>query len=217
MHSVRVNLPLSGRGPSFGYAFAKRAFDIAAAGSCLLVTSPICLVVTIAILCDDGGPVLHKGWRVGRHGRHFRILKFRTMVVAADRNGPPITVADDPRVTRVGRFLRRNKLDELPQLLNVLLGDMSFVGPRPEDPMYVRQYSDEQRRVLAARPGITSVASLRYRNEEQLLKGPSVESQYRAILADKLRLDLEYFDHCSFWSDLRLILATLTRLSSMQQ
>ncbi len=212
-----MNQAVRRRVPSPGYAFAKRAFDIAAAAFWLVLTSPICLAVTVAILFDDGGPVLYRGLRVGRHGRNFRILKFRSMVTSSDRTGRRVTIADDPRVTRVGRFLRRSKLDEIPQLVNVLAGDMSFVGPRPEDPVYVREYSDQQRRVLDARPGITSVASLRYRNEEQLLKGPSVESQYQAILADKLRLDLEYLDRCSFWSDFRLILATVTRLPSARK
>ena len=191
------------------YLIAKRVFDIVASALGLILTSPITSLVALAILVSDGPPVIYRGLRVGRRGRHFRIFKFRTMVRSAQRIGPGITYAEDPRVTPVGRILRRTKLDELPQLANVLVGDMSFVGPRPEDPRYVRDYTLEQRRVLDVRPGLTSVATLRYRKEEQLLKGPNPDSQYAAILSEKLSLDLEYIDHGSFWNDMKLILATL--------
>jgi lipopolysaccharide/colanic/teichoic acid biosynthesis glycosyltransferase len=193
------------------YRFAKRAFDIIAATLGLILTSPITFPLALAVLLGDGRPVLYRGLRVGRNGRHFRILKFRTMVNSAHQIGPAITYAHDPRVTAIGRFLRRTKLDELPQLANVIVGDMSFVGPRPEDPRYVRDYTREQRRILEVRPGITSVATLRYRSEEHLLKGPNPDSQYVAILSEKLALDLEYIDHRTFWSDMKLILATVVR------
>jgi lipopolysaccharide/colanic/teichoic acid biosynthesis glycosyltransferase len=209
---VPSNQAIGDRSPARGYTFAKRAFDITAAAICLVLALPISAAVTVAVLLDDGAPVLYRGLRVGRHGRLFRILKFRTMVKSADRIGRHITVADDPRVTRVGHLLRSTKLDEIPQLVNVFVGSMSLVGPRPEDPMYVRDYTAEQRRVLDVRPGITSVASLYYRNEEALLTASNIDGQYEAILADKIRLDLKYLDQCTFWSDLRLILATVMRL-----
>ncbi len=188
----------------------KRSFDVLVTIIGLALTLPVFLAVSIAILVDSGWPVFYRGWRVGRAGRIFRIYKFRTMVVAADGLGGAITTAGDARITRVGRFLRRTKLDEVPQLLNVLVGDMSLVGPRPEHPNYVRLYDDEQRRVLAVRPGITGVASVRYRNEEALLGGDDPEALYRTvIMPDKLRLELDYLRSRDFWTDLGLVLATI--------
>src|SRR5262249_55808508 len=155
---------------------------------------------------ETGRPVLYRGWRVGRDGDFFRIYKFRSMVVRADRSGGVITTAGDSRVTRVGRILRRTKLDELPQLLNVLRGQMGVVGPRPEHPNYVRLYTPEQRRVLEVRPGITGAASVRYRNEEQMLCGEDPEALYRTVvMPEKLRLELESLDRRSLWTDLGLI------------
>jgi lipopolysaccharide/colanic/teichoic acid biosynthesis glycosyltransferase len=192
----------------------KRIFDVAVAAAGLLLTLPLFLVLALAIVLESGRPVLYRGRRVGRDGRPFRICKFRSMVVAADRVGGAITTAGDSRVTRVGRFLRRTKLDELPQLLNVLSGDMSLVGPRPEHPDYVRLYSPDQRRVLTVRPGITGAASVRYRNEEQLLRGEDPEALYRSvIMPEKLRLELDYLDHRSFRADLGLMLATLASVT----
>ncbi|HYW26974.1 MAG TPA: sugar transferase [Terriglobales bacterium] len=194
-------------------SIAKRAFDVAAAAAALLLTLPITLAVALAILLESGGPVLYRGWRVGRYGQIFRICKFRSMFTGADRAGGVITAAGDTRVTRVGRVLRRTKLDELPQFLNVLGGDMSLVGPRPEHPNYVRLYTPEQRRVLCVRPGITGAASVTYRNEEELLGGEDPEALYRTvIMPDKLRLELEYLDRRSFWTDLKIIAATLGAL-----
>lgn len=196
--------------PSLPDRSIKRTFDVLVAIASLALTLPVFLGVSIAILCDSGWPVFYRGWRVGRAGRIFRIYKFRTMVVAADRLGGALTTAGDSRVTRVGRLLRRTKLDELPQLLNVLGGDMSVVGPRPEHPNYVRLYDEEQRRVLTVRPGITGVASVRYRNEEALLRGSDPEALYRTvIMPDKLRLELDYLGCRDFWTDLGLVLATL--------
>jgi lipopolysaccharide/colanic/teichoic acid biosynthesis glycosyltransferase len=188
---------------------AKRAFDVVAALTGLIVLSPLSLVIAIAILIESGAPILYRGQRVGQGEREFRILKFRTMIRDADTKGGGITVAGDPRITPVGRWLRRTKLDEVPQLWNVLVGEMSFVGPRPEDPRFVSGYQPAQRRLLEVKPGITSPASIKYRNEEQLLVGPNSDAAYREILADKLRIDLEYVDHRSFWSDLGLIFRTL--------
>ncbi|RME57814.1 MAG: sugar transferase, partial [Caldilineae bacterium] len=144
------------------------------------------------------------------------LFKFRTMYVDADRIGPGVTRENDPRITPVGRLLRRTKLDELPQLFNVLKGDMSLVGPRPEDPRYVTHYTEEQRRVLTVRPGITSLASIRYRNEEQLLVGENWEEIYiRQIMPDKLFVDLRYLEHWSFSLDLRILFYTFFVLPSL--
>jgi lipopolysaccharide/colanic/teichoic acid biosynthesis glycosyltransferase len=191
----------------------QRVFDVVIASLALVLTLPLALVVALAIVLESGRPVLYRGWRVGQDGEFFRIYKFRSMMVRADRSGAVITTAGDSRVTRVGRILRRTKLDELPQLLNVLRGQMGVVGPRPEHPNYVRLYTQEERRVLGVRPGITGAASVRYRNEEQLLCGDDPESLYRTVVMPaKLRLELEYMERRSLWSDMGLILATVTAL-----
>lgn len=188
----------------------RRALDIAASAVGLLVLSPLFAVIAAAIVLENGRPVFYRGRRVGRAGRPFYLLKFRTMVPDADRLGPAITAKGDPRVTRVGRWLRRTKLDELPQLLNVLRGEMSLVGPRPEDPKYVALYDADQRRVLSVRPGLTSPASLAFRDEEQRLAGEDWEQVYREqILPAKLAIDLEYLSRRTVASDLRLVLRTL--------
>ena len=185
----------------------KRLFDILVSLAVLVVASPVILLTAILIKATSRGAVLHRSERVGRGGRLFTLYKFRTMRVAA---GPRVTSAGDPRITPVGRVLRRSKLDELPQLYNVLKGDMSLVGPRPEDPHYVAMYSDEQRRVLDVRPGLTSVASIKYRNEEALLVGPDREKIYvDTIMPDKLSAELEYLKVQSFWSDLRVLMSTV--------
>jgi lipopolysaccharide/colanic/teichoic acid biosynthesis glycosyltransferase len=156
------------------------------------------------------GPVFYRGVRVGKDGKLFHLFKFRTMVADADRLGPGITVVGDPRITPIGAWLRRYKLDELAQLINVLNGDMSLVGPRPEDSRYVASYTNEQRQVLSVRPGITSAASLVYRNEEQMLAGPDWEKAYRTeVLPAKLAIDLAYLSQRTFFSDLLLILRSI--------
>uniref|UniRef100_A0A7C1JWM5 Sugar transferase n=1 Tax=Caldilinea aerophila TaxID=133453 RepID=A0A7C1JWM5_9CHLR len=188
----------------------QRLFDVIAASAGLLLLSPLFLVVALWVKLDSPGPVFYRALRVGRGGTLFRLFKFRTMVVDADRSGPGITVSDDVRVTKAGRWLRRTKIDELPQLINVLLGDMSLVGPRPEDPRYVTLYTPEQRQILSYRPGITSAASLAFRNEETLLVGSDWETVYREkIMPAKLSIDLAYMAQRSFYSDLRLVLRTI--------
>lgn len=187
-----------------------RALDVSAALAGLMILSPLFAVIAVAIKLEDGGPVFYRAIRVGRYGVSFQLFKFRTMRPHADRQGPGITTRGDPRVTRVGRWLRRTKLDELPQLINVLRGEMALVGPRPEDPRYVARYSYEQRRVLDARPGITSAASLAYRHEEQLLAGANWEQRYiEEVMPAKLRIDLDYLGRRSLGSDLGLILKTI--------
>ncbi|MBM4461200.1 MAG: sugar transferase [Chloroflexi bacterium] len=176
----------------------------------LLVVSPLFLLVAPIIKLDSPGPVFYRAERIGKDGVPFHLYKFRSMVADADRRGPGITAEGDRRVTRVGAFLRRTKLDELPQLINVLKGEMSLVGPRPEDPRYVARYTPEQRQVLAVRPGITSAASLAYRHEEQLLSGEDWETIYRTkVLPDKLATDLAYLEQRTLGSDLKLILRTI--------
>ncbi|MEW5956397.1 MAG: sugar transferase, partial [Chloroflexota bacterium] len=170
-----------------------RGFDIIAAGLGLIMLAPLFVIIALAIKLTSPGPVFYLAQRVGRYGRPFKLYKFRSMVVGADRQGPGITVNRDSRITPVGRFLRNFKLDELPQLLNVLWGEMSLVGPRPEDPRYVAWYTREQRQVLNVRPGLTSPASVYYREEETLLNGDNWETIYRKqILPRKLAAELAY-------------------------
>ena len=187
-----------------------RGLDVVTSGIGLLLLAPIFLVIGLVIKLTSDGPVFYRANRVGQGGRLFRLYKFRTMYLKADRIGPGITVRDDPRITPVGRFLRHTKLDEFPQLINVLRGEMSLVGPRPEDPRYVALYTSAQRQVLAVRPGITSPASLYYREEETLLSGDDWEVVYRErILPHKLAVDLAYLQQRTVWTDLALILRTI--------
>jgi len=186
----------------------KRTFDLIVAALTLTCSLPVLLVSAVAIKLDSRGPVFYRPPRVGRDGRLFRIWKLRTMLAKAP-DGPPVTAADDPRITRVGRFLRRTKLDEIPQVLNVLRGEMSLVGPRPEDPVYVAGYTPEQRRVLSVRPGMTSPASLAFSDEERLLATGRRDAAYATtILPVKLDLDLVYLQRRSFLYDLTILART---------
>ncbi|MEX0599326.1 MAG: sugar transferase [Rhodothermales bacterium] len=188
---------------------SKRLFDVAAASVGLALLSPLFALIACGIKLHDGGPVFYRGIRIGRHGAPFKIIKFRTMVADADRSGPRITTSADPRVTALGHLLRQFKVDELPQLVNVIRGEMSLVGPRPEDPRYVAEYSPDERRILDVRPGMTSAASLEFRDEACLLSGPDWERTYRAeILPRKLQTDLHYAAHRTLRSDVALIART---------
>jgi lipopolysaccharide/colanic/teichoic acid biosynthesis glycosyltransferase len=193
----------------------KRAVDICASLVALIALSPLFLVLAILIKLTSRGPVFYRQNRVGRDARIFRILKFRSMVVDADRQGLGITAAEDERVTPFGKFLRELKLDETPQFWNVLKGDMSLVGPRPELPSYVAHYTPEQLRVLSVKPGITDIASIRYRHEEKLLKrSADPDELYRhLILPKKLALNLQYIHCMSLALDLKLILETLRSIA----
>jgi len=192
---------------------AKRALDLPISGLGFVLLSPLLLLLALWVKLDSAGPVLYQGQRVGQDGRPFLIYKFRTMVEGAERRGPAVTYRDDPRITRVGRFLRRTKLDELPQLLNVVKGEMSLVGPRPEDPSYVALYTPEQRQVLSVKPGITGPTQLEYRDEASMLHGESVDEEYVSrIMPGKLKLDLEYVRTCSLMLDLRILWRTVTTL-----
>jgi len=172
---------------------------------------PVLLLIALAIKIDDPGPVFYRQVRVGRNGKEFRIYKFRTMVVDADKKGLQITVGRDNRITRMGAFLRRTKLDELAQLLNVFTGEMSFVGPRPEVPKYVNLYTPYQRQVLLVQPGITDYASIAYRNENDLLEGAEdPEKMYiETIMPDKIELNMKYLHEISPLADIRLIFSTI--------
>lgn len=192
----------------------KRTFDIIASAGGLIVLSPLLLILALMIKREDGGPILYRGIRVGRYGRLFKALKFRSMVVNADKIGGPSTSDDDPRLTKIGKILRDYKLDELPQLFNVLRGEMSFVGPRPEVPSEVETYTEEEKRILSVRPGITDWASLTYHNEGEILKGsPDPHKTYlEKIRPGKIKLALKYVDNNSFTTDLKIIFQTLLTL-----
>ena len=188
----------------------KRLFDIVASGLGLLCLSPLLLIVAIWIKLDSPGPVFFRQVRVGRYNKDFRIFKFRSMRVGSDK-GSQITVGGhDSRITRSGYFIRKTKIDELPQLINVFIGDMSLVGPRPEVRHYVDMWTPEQLHVLDVRPGITDPASIRYRNENELLeKAEDPEKYYvEVIMQDKIKLYLEYVKKHSFLYDLKLIFQT---------
>lgn len=189
----------------------KRAMDIVISGGALAVLWPVLLLIAVAIKIDDPGPVFYRQVRVGKDGREFRIFKFRTMVVDADKKGLQITVGRDNRITRMGRLLRKTKLDELAQLINVFVGEMSFVGPRPEVPKYVNLYTPYQRQVLLVRPGITDYASIAYRNENDMLEGAEdPEKMYiDVIMPDKIELNMKYLHEISPLADIRLIFSTI--------
>jgi lipopolysaccharide/colanic/teichoic acid biosynthesis glycosyltransferase len=192
---------------------AKRAFDLLVSSLALLLLSPLLLLLALWVKLDSPGPVLYRGQRVGKDGQPFLMNKFRTMVEGAERRGPAVTYRDDPRVTRAGRFLRQTKLDELPQLLNVVKGEMSLVGPRPEDPSYVALYTQEQRQVLSVKPGITGPTQLEYRDEASMLRGESVDEEYvTRLMPEKLKSDLEYVRTRSLLLDLTILWRTATTL-----
>ena len=189
----------------------KRCFDIFASVLGLLFLLPFLLALAVVIKLDSRGPVFYRGLRGGRFGKPFRIFKFRTMVHNAEKIGGPSSAADDPRITRTGSFLRRYKLDELPQLINVAKGEMSFVGPRPEVFQEVQLYTEKEKRLLEVRPGITDWASIQFRNEGEILRGYADPHQaYREkIRPEKVRLGLEYVNSHSFATDCKIIVQTL--------
>lgn len=188
----------------------KRTFDIVASGLGLLALAPLFAVVALWIKCDSKGSVFYRQVRVGRGNRDFRLFKFRSMRPDSDRLGLITVGGRDPRVTRSGYYIRKYKLDELPQLINVFKGDMSLVGPRPEVRKYVDMYTPEQMRVLDVRPGITSLASIRYRNENDILAASDNPDRtyVEKVMPDKLAIDLEYVPKANLWTDIRLIFAT---------
>ena len=190
---------------------AKRALDILSSLFGLIAVSPILIAITLLIKREDRGPIFYRGVRVGRFGKTFRIFKFRTMVLNAEKMGGPSTADDDPRITKVGKFIRKFKLDELPQLLNVLKGEMSIVGPRPEVQMYVDMFTEEEKAILSVRPGITDWASIWNPDEGAILAGsPDPEKTYmEKIRPEKIRLQMKYVRERSFWNDLKIIAQTI--------
>ena len=198
-----------------GNAKLKRLLDIVCALGGLLVVAPLLAVVALAVLLDDGRPVLFRQERVGRNGTRFDILKFRSMRVQPHGAGPLLTAAGDSRLTRVGRVIRRWKLDELPQLLNVLRGEMTLVGPRPEVPRYVAHYSDAQRAVLALMPGITDPASLAFLDEERQLAAARDPERFYLdhAMPTKIALNLDYARTATCWSDLGVVIRTVVAIA----
>ncbi len=199
---------------SFYNRFGKRIIDFILSFMGILFLLPVFLVIGLLIKFSDRGDIFYKQKRVGMNFVPFNLIKFRTMVANADRLGPPVTRGDDARITRVGKFLRKTKLDELPQLINVLKGDMSLVGPRPEVEKYVNIYRDDFKEILKIRPGITDFASIKFRNEEEILKNyeNTEEGYIREVLPEKIAIYKEYLKLQSFKTDMGLILKTLWRI-----
>ena len=197
----------------------KRVLDTLGASAGLVLTSPFLLVCAVAVRLDSRGPIFYRQLRVGQYGRTFQIFKFRTMIDSADNQGPKFTASGDARITRVGKLLRRTKLDEIPQLLNVLRGEMSLVGPRPEVPEYTEQYAAQEQGVLEVRPGITGPASLAYIDEEHLLASAADQENFyvHTIMRRKLQFDLDYCRNVCLLEDVRLILRTAGNLVGLQR
>jgi len=193
----------------------KRVFDVAAAALGLALLSPALAIVAVLIKREDGGPVLHPASRVGKGGKLFQLWKFRTMVPRADQLGGPLTVWGDPRITRIGATLRRYKLDELPQLVNVICGEMSLVGPRPEAPELVMTYTSQQREVLCLTPGITDPASIEYANENEILASVADPEAFYVsqVMPEKIRINLLYSRRANLFTDVGVILRTLGRIA----
>jgi len=192
-----------------------RIFDVFASILGLIVLSPLFLIIAICIKLDSRGPVYYKQSRVGKNNKDFMLYKFRSMGMGSDRKGLLITVGnDDARITKMGSFLRQYKIDELPQLINVLLGDMSLVGPRPEVRRYVDMYSQNQMEVLRVRPGITDVASIEFSDENELLKKQSNPEAFyiNEVMPKKLELNLQYLENRTLLSDIKVILDTIFKI-----
>ncbi len=188
----------------------KRLFDVSMSIALLVVLSPVFLIVSLFIKADSKGPVFYRQERVTQYGKMFKIFKFRTMVVNADKTGSLVTINNDSRVTKIGKKLRKSRLDEIPQLLNILTGDMTFVGTRPEVPKYVAYYTDEMKATLLLPAGVTSKASIEYKDEEKILKEAEItdEVYVERILGEKMRINTESIRSFSFFSDMVLLLRT---------
>jgi len=188
----------------------KRLFDILVSLLALILFSPMFFVCAIAIKATSRGPIFYRGKRVGKGGDIFLMHKFRSMVINADKLGTDLAPRGDPRVTKFGRFLRRTKIDELPQFIDVLIGKMSIVGPRPESPMYAKYYNDRQKKVLDVKPGIVGLTQIKFRNEELILKDkPNPDEYYiKVLMPEKLEMDLNYIKNQSFFGDIWIVLKT---------
>ena len=203
MNTSRRAEPVSSSAP----LLVKRALDLGFTLVASLVLLPFALVAGLLVRVTSPGPILHRATRIGRRGIPFALFKFRTMVAEAPRLGPGLTHRDDPRITAVGRILRKTKFDEFPQVINVLKGDMSIIGPRPEAPQYAEAYPKDFKSILQMRPGLTSLAQVAHRNEEQMLPAEDTEDFYLSvILPRKLSMDMYYADHWSLGLDLRVFL-----------
>lgn len=191
--------------------WSKRLFDVFWASLGLIMLLPLFVVVAVLIKLEDGGPVFFRQERIGLKGKKFKIWKFRTMIVDAEKRGTKITVNNDPRITKIGRFLRKYKIDELPQLINVVKGEMSLVGPRPEVEKFVKLYSEEQKKVLDFVPGITDPASLAFRNENELLSIEKDPEKFyiEEIMPVKIKMNLEYLKKANLWTDFIVIIKTI--------
>lgn len=198
--------------------FIKRVFDIVVSLILLIVFSPLFLIISLLIKVDSKGPVFYRQSRITRYGKEFRIFKFRTMIVGADKKGSLVTLKDDDRITRVGNKIRKIRLDELPQLLNVFIGDMSFVGTRPEVKKYVDCYSDEMRATLLMPAGITSDASIMYKDEDKVIEkylknGEKVDDIYvKRILPEKMKYNLDYIKKFNVFRDLKICINTVVKV-----
>lgn len=192
------------------YFFVKRLLDIFISSLVLLILSPILILISLGILFSSGIPIFYLQERVGRDWKKFSIIKFRTMVDDADQIGPGVSSEDDKRITSIGNFLRKYKLDELPQFFNVLYGEMSLIGPRPELPKYVEFYKDDYSKILTLKPGITDYASINFRNEAALLNGKAESESYylTKILPDKIYLYKKYLQEVSLITDLKILFST---------
>ena len=197
------------------YLFFKRLFDIIASLILLVLLSPVFLVISIMIKVDSKGPIFYRQERVTRYGRTFRIIKFRTMIVDADKKGSLVTKNNDDRITRVGNKIRNSRLDEIPQLINILVGDMSFVGTRPEVLKYVSKYNNEMMATLLLRAGVTSKASIEFRDESKILdqyvnKKNNIDKVYvEKVLPEKMKYNLEYTKKCNIFLDIKLCIKTI--------
>jgi lipopolysaccharide/colanic/teichoic acid biosynthesis glycosyltransferase len=196
--------------------FGKRFFDFCSSLIGLIILSPVMLMTAIFIKLNDNGPVFFAQERMGKGFEKFKLLKFRTMIVNADKKGEAITKGEDPRITGIGKFLRHYKLDELPQLINVLKGEMSMVGPRPEVEKYVAVFKDQYQQILTIKPGITDYATLQFRNEEEILNEyeDTHEGYMKGVLPAKIELYLKYLNEMNFVTDLKIIFKTLWRIVS---
>jgi lipopolysaccharide/colanic/teichoic acid biosynthesis glycosyltransferase len=191
----------------------KRTFDLFLSIIGLLATAPLLAAIAIGIKLSSPGPVFYRGVRTGRGGKQFRIFKFRTMVIDAEQKGGTTTGKNDPRITQVGHLLRKYKLDELPQLINVLLGDMSFVGPRPEVAEYTDKYTPEERLILSVRPGITDYSSMAFHDLQEVVGSEDPDEVFRTrVLPEKIALRLKYVRTRSFWIDLKILFSTVAIL-----
>lgn len=199
-----------------GSLLAKRLFDVVVASIMLVILSPVLLILSIMIKLDSKGPVMFRQVRVTTYGRTFRIFKFRTMVNNADKIGTQVTTKGDARITRVGKMLRGCRLDELPQLLNIITGDMSFVGTRPEVEKYVAHYTDEMKATLLLPAGVTSQASIKYKDEEKLLESAenADEVYVKEVLPAKMKYNLQAIEEFSFWKDIKTMIETVLAVLS---